>query len=451
MLDGVKFDGKTLRVSKEKTFDSRKTGGGGFGSSRWAGSDFDGPKGKSRPKERSLTDGIAPSKSMTEGEVIEEVKRVVSKEISDGSDKITSAIACTEAVSLLSTVDAFGLEYDGNTQSNNNLSDHTSSNKSEIGMSDQDYQNRCQLPMSDLLSEYGEQDLNWKSHKPTNQVNSSSSAENMTNDDFMSRCKLPMSELLAEYGEHDADWKKKEQPSAAVDKKRNQKESNYNKNYDNGMLAPFEKAFVHLELVSFGFKYGAPSHSKKGFTYAHPLPPIDTRDLERAPPHVAKFNGLSYLVKKALLNPSEQTRENKKNEQSETQNRMRRKANEIADDIIKVLVESIDEGGHGPISPLTMSISIGSEYGRHRSVVIVEHLAVILRARLRRNDGKGYSKGDNDLVKNGIVTQLVSVETRHRDIDARHRDEEAFGEDLKREVRAAEKAKRRQEREDEYW
>jgi hypothetical protein len=82
----------------------------------------------------------------------------------------------------------------------------------------------------------------------------------------------------------------------------------------------------------------------------------------------------------------------------------------------------------------------------------VEHLAVILRARLRRNDGKGYTENDAvNTVQNGIVRQLVSVDTRHRDVDARHKDEEAFGEDLKREVRAAEKAKRRQEWEDDHW
>jgi hypothetical protein len=131
---------------------------------------------------------------------------------------------------------------------------------------------------------------------------------------------------------------------------------------------------------------------------------------------------------------------------------MRRKADEIADDVIKILVEAIDEGGHGPISPLTMTISIGSEYGRHRAVVLVEHLAVVVRARLRRNDGRGFDGGgDAEPTRNGIVRQLVSVETRHRDIDARHKDEKAFGEDLKREVRAAEKAKRRQDREDGYW
>lgn len=113
---------------------------------------------------------------------------------------------------------------------------------------------------------------------------------------------------------------------------------------------------------------------------------------------------------------------------------------------------SINEGGHGPISPLTMTISIGSEYGHHRAVVLVEHLAVILRARLRRNDGKGYNENDVvGKVQNGIVRELVSVDTRHRDVDAHHKDEEAFGDDLKREVRSAEKARRRQVRENDLW
>ena len=116
---------------------------------------------------------------------------------------------------------------------------------------------------------------------------------------------------------------------------------------------------------------------------------------------------------------------------------------DIADEIIKVLVESIDEGGHGPVSPLTMTVSVGSEYGRHRSVVLVEHLVVVLRARLRRNDGSCFNDGAGT---NGIVRQLVSVGTRHRDTDARHQDEEAFGEDLRREFCKAEKARTRQMR-----
>jgi hypothetical protein len=121
---------------------------------------------------------------------------------------------------------------------------------------------------------------------------------------------------------------------------------------------------------------------------------------------------------------------------------MRRRADDIADEIVKILVESINEGGHGALLPLTMTISIGSEYGRHRAVVLVEHLAVVMRARLKRNDGSRFDSPG----MNGIVQQPVSVGTRHRDLDARHLDEEVFGEDLKQEARKLEKAKKRQMR-----
>ena len=35
------------------------------------------------------------------------------------------------------------------------------------------------------------------------------------------------------------------------------------------------------------------------------------------------------------------------------------------------------------MSPLTMTVSAGSKYSTHQSVVWVEHLAVVLRARLK--------------------------------------------------------------------
>ena len=70
---------------------------------------------------------------------------------------------------------------------------------------------------------------------------------------------------------------------------------------------------------------------------------------------------------------------------------------DIANKIIKALVESRDEGGHGPVSPLTMTVSVGSEYDTHQSVVLVEHLG-------RFNDDAGT---------NGIVWQPVSVGMRH--------------------------------------
>ena len=103
---------------------------------------------------------------------------------------------------------------------------------------------------------------------------------------------------------------------------------------------------------------------------------------------------------------------------------MRQRMDSIADKITKALVASIDGRGHGPVLPLTMMVSVRSKYGRHRLVVLVEHLAVVLRARLRRNNGSRFN--DNTSM-NVIVRQPVSAETRHRDMDARHKDKEAFG------------------------
>jgi hypothetical protein len=59
---------------------------------------------------------------------------------------------------------------------------------------------------------------------------------------------------------------------------------------------------------------------------------------------------------------------------------------------------------------LTMTISVGSEYDTHQSVVLVEHLAVVLRARLRRNDS---SRFNDNTGTNGIVRQPVSMGMRH--------------------------------------
>ena len=123
---------------------------------------------------------------------------------------------------------------------------------------------------------------------------------------------------------------------------------------------------------------------------------------------------------------------------------MRQRADDIAVvEIIKALVDLIDEGGHGPVLPLTMTVSVGSKYDRHQSVVLVEHSAVVLRARLRRNNGSRFNE---DTSTNGIVWQPVSMGSRHRDMDARHQEEEAFGEDLRQESCKAEKARTRQMR-----
>ncbi|KAL9185429.1 hypothetical protein ACHAXT_003206 [Thalassiosira profunda] len=497
VLDGVQFDGRTLRVSREKTNNFGGGRGGGFGSSRWAGDDRGGggqrrdsnkQPSKGRAGNNPSSDDVTNVPAGTDGQgsllanweadgltreeaAAKEVGATVSAEIKDSSDEVTAAIACTAAMALLSSVDAFGLDGEPDAIADGAERNQPEGDKVNTNdMTNGDFQSRCKLPLADLMAEYGEQDVDWKKRQPPTEQpqDSTKSDKDLTNDDFQSRCKMPLSQLMEEYGEQDLDWKRDQKPAStqsSTDQNRTyakpkqpHRNEQCNEMDNNGMLAPFGKAPIHVEIVSFGYKYGAPSHSKRGFTYAQPLPPLDIRDLDRAPGHVAKFNGLSYLVKRALLNPSK-AKDDDDCEESETtedtgakeQSPMRQRANDIADEVIKMLVESIDEGGHGAISPLTMTISVGSEYGRHRSVVLVEHLAVVLRARLRRNDGRRFNETGDAVsgATNGIVQQPVSVGTRHMHVEARHQDEEAFGEDLKREFRRAEKAKRRQEREDE--
>jgi len=91
------------------------------------------------------------------------------------------------------------------------------------------------------------------------------------------------------------------------------------------------------------------------------------------------------------------TTRTKAKEDGEGRSLMRQRVDDIADEIIKALVESRDEGGHGSVSPLTMTVSVGSEYDTHLSVFLVEHLG-------RFNDDTGT---------NGIVRQPVSMGKRH--------------------------------------
>eukprot|EP00984_Skeletonema_dohrnii_P037883 scaffold40447_cov228-Skeletonema_dohrnii-CCMP3373.AAC.2 len=477
VLNGVQFDGRILRVCREKTNLGSSSGGGGgkkggsFGSSRWAGDDdrqhhhhqhnqrrSRNPQTSSSSSAQQTTGSAVQSSSGDDEEsVTEQVKTMIANEIKESEDEVTAAIACTAAMTLLSSIDAFGLDDNNPPNSTNNDANDDSpvtSTPQQEDMTNNDFKSRCTLPMSELLAEYGEQDVHWKTNKPEKTV---------ADDDGNTPFKSCLSDLLAEYGEQDVDWRKQQQQqqqeqqsevSCGSNSKQTASTKQNNKNDDNGMLAPFGKAPIHLEIMSFGYKYNAPKNSK-GFSYAHPLPPIDIRDLTRAPGHVSKFNGLSYLVKRSLLNPSKASSSNDDDDNDggedsgntpPTQSPMRQRTNAIADEIIKVLVEAIDEGEHSAINPLTMTISVGSEYGRHRAVVLVEHLAVVLRARLRRNDGKSFTDSSESCStsNNGIVKQPVSVGTRHRDVEAHHKDEEAFGEDLKRQERAAEKAKRRE-------
>eukprot|EP00559_Dactyliosolen_fragilissimus_P002958 CAMPEP_0184861266 /NCGR_PEP_ID=MMETSP0580-20130426/5991_1 /TAXON_ID=1118495 /ORGANISM="Dactyliosolen fragilissimus" /LENGTH=609 /DNA_ID=CAMNT_0027358691 /DNA_START=28 /DNA_END=1854 /DNA_ORIENTATION=- len=287
---------------------------------------------------------------------------------------------------------------------------------------------------------------------------------NSCNSDFQSASKrLSISHLMADYGDQDTNFQKVNANTKKIQRNTNPKTKSKSKTNNtntkntssitstSNMLSPNGKAPVNVELVSFGYKYGAPSNASTGsWGHANPLPVIDCRNLPRAPHHVAKLSGLAFQAKRAMLNQSDadnpdhinndnhdkndsqgQTHSNndsnevtsEKTVQKEKQredNKLKRTGNDTANKIFIALEDAINQGGHGYAFPLEMTIHVGSEYGRHRSVVLCELTAQNLRSLLRTNE-------------HGKITQPVSITTRHRDIDLNHKDEEAFGMDLRRE------------------
>jgi hypothetical protein len=158
---------------------------------------------------------------------------------------------------------------------------------------------------------------------------------------------------------------------------------------------------------------------------------------------VAKLSGLNHKVKRALLSlekddDTEISDDECDVESSPSINPLVGKSEEVSESIISALEEAINEGGHGYAFPLEVTIFLGSQYGRHRSVVLCEIVAQRIRNLLRRNEG-------------ARISQPVSVSTRHRDVDKKHRDEEAFGADLRREHDAEMKRKKKQEWLESRW
>jgi hypothetical protein len=85
----------------------------------------------------------------------------------------------------------------------------------------------------------------------------------------------------------------------------------------------------------------------------------------------------------------------------------------VAPQIFDALLEAQNKGGHGYASPLEMTIYVGSDLGRHRSVVVCEWAAIQLRKMLRQNT-------DN------VVLQPVSVSTCHRDVEPRRQQQKNY-------------------------
>lgn len=107
-------------------------------------------------------------------------------------------------------------------------------------------------------------------------------------------------------------------------------------------------------------------------------------------PSVEKYllrqNGNSFAVKKAL-----------------NTNELKTLVHNLTNQVVDALVEALNEG-YGYAQPLQITISVGSELGRHRSMLVCENAAKQLRSCLRKNNGDKFK-------------QDVSVGTCHPDAD----------------------------------
>ena len=197
---------------------------------------------------------------------------------------------------------------------------------------------------------------------------------------------------------------------------------------------------IHVELVSFGYRYGIPSEIRyysTGNCYTQPLLPFDTRTaLVPVPVYLSHIDGKAGVIKNTMLRwrpapamgvadshrqrPTKQkstddndhnttttgttTTGSSSNSNSKNCMNVREYVNgRVIPAVADAIVQAIDIGQHGYVSPITISIYIGSENGKHRSVVTAELSAVALRKILRTNTDNRFQCP-------------VSVGCRHRDI-----------------------------------
>jgi hypothetical protein len=212
----------------------------------------------------------------------------------------------------------------------------------------------------------------------------------------------PMAELMADFGEQDPNWQKLQPTEDAQVGSSVDKDVSTN---TNSQLAPKGKAPIHISLTSFGFSKGAPKRMD-GWSHRQPLLPLDCRDFPTVPNYLAWQDGLSGAVKRALQYPQHASHRAKEKEGPSKQSLHDFARKTVAPQVFQALLDAQNQGGHGYISPLEMTIYVGSDLGRHRSVVVCEWAAIQLRKMLRQNS-------DN------VVHQPVSVGTVHRDVEPR--------------------------------
>ena len=229
-----------------------------------------------------------------------------------------------------------------------------------------------------------------------------------------------MASLLDDYGEFDPHWMDK-QPDIPAESTQSTVATNSTAVTTTNRLGQQGKAPLHIDIISFGFRHGVPALRRDGWSQTHPLVPFDCREsLPPVPDYLQSHDGLSSgLVKRFLLYEFRRQayqntqRAKKEAEKDETlENAMdsfvsvrEYGAETVAPQIFQALLEALQNGDYGYASPLKIQFYIGSEWGRHRSVVAVEQTAIALRTLLR-------NCSDNDKT----ISCPCSVATVHRDL-----------------------------------
>jgi RNase adaptor protein for sRNA GlmZ degradation len=247
-----------------------------------------------------------------------------------------------------------------------------------------------------------------------------SSDEPLTWSDFRERLQKPLSELLDVYGEADPNWAQQQntaihQSDDAVLLSVPPIAATVTAEVRESRLAVHGKASIHVELVSFGYLHGVPKEIRNGWCHAQPLPLLDCRDLPPVPPYLVRMDGLSAVVKRVLTKPPStesnysrsSTTKTESAIKSETSAKSPMSITQVARQLASQIFESVRGAmvaGHGPASPLHITVYCGSDSGRHRSVVVGELAATALRKLLRSHPPP-------------MIPYTVSVSTRHRELD----------------------------------
>jgi len=383
-------------------------------------------------------------------EASETIAGVVSKEIAQANnadEKVNAAIASTAATTMMTSLMAslgFGQQQETPIQSPTQTDNPLTDNKAIT-----DFSSFAKgQSMQGLLDEFGEEDPDWKKkiiHE--NDAEDPPSSSTNGNDSASFFPGQSMAGLLEDFGEADPDWKTKIVVVGDDDDEEKEKEETRTsqsvvasstsapgaapiktkpKN-PFSRLAVKGKAPIHLSIESFGFAHGAPprkARNRSGSPYTQPMGLLSVGDdiTDPVPTHLEFHDGLRSGVIKRMLKAAPLVDSSGKDDiwtatdQDETDTEpdlsdykdfsayCRKYLAESR--IFPALREAIDEGGHGYVSPLTMTFQIGSHLGRHRSVVAVEWVAQHLRSLLRANDG-------------GKIPCSVSVGTVHRDVSKR--------------------------------